>query len=194
MRTALLIFLPLIFLSIPYSDAQEPGKRIYIANDDHTDFMWTADAETYARVFVEMLDFHLKLADETADNIMPYRNRFNCDGSYWLWCYEQRKSPAEFAKLIARIKDGTISAPLNAVVSCYGGQPAEGVLRGMYYSGRLERKHDLQFPLAVAMENQTLPLGLTSLFAGSGAKFSWRGVCPACMVHTNNERPSQAYR
>ena len=24
-------------------------KRIYIANDDHTDFMWTADADTYAR-------------------------------------------------------------------------------------------------------------------------------------------------
>ena len=186
MRTALLIFLPLVFLSIPYSGAQELEKRIYIANDDHTDFMWTADAETYAKVFVEMLDFHLKLADETADNIMPFRNRFNCDGSYWLWCYEQRKSPAEFAKLIARIKDGTISAPLNAVVSCYGGQPAEGVLRGMYYSGRLERKQDLRFPLAVAMENQTLPLGLASLFAGSGAKYSWRGVC-GCATKMNQK-------
>lgn len=182
MRHAGLIFLSIvlpsfILLSRPHANAQEPAKRIYIANDDHTDFMWTADAETYARVFVEMLDFHLKLADDTASNALPYRDRFNCDGSYWLWCYEQRKSPAEFAKLIARIKDGTISAPLNAVVSCYGGQPAEAVLRGMYYSGRLERKHDLRFPLAVAMENQTLPLGLTSLFAGSGAKYSWRGVC-----------------
>ena len=177
MKIAVLIFLSLIIFTPSCVDAQEPANRIYIANDDHTDFMWTADAATYARVFVEMLDFHLALADGTADNPMPFRNRFNCDGSYWLWCYEQRKSPEEFARLVERIKDGSISAPLNTVVACYGAQPAEAVLRGLYYSGRLERKHGLQFPLAVAMENQTLPLGLTSLFAGSGAKYSWRGVC-----------------
>ena len=180
------IFLSIIFLSHPRISAQEHQKRIYIANDDHTDFMWTADAEAYANVFVDMLDWHMELANETDHHAPAYRNRFNCDGSYWLWCYEQRKSPAEFAKLIARIKDGTISAPLNAVVSCYGGQPAEGVLRGMYYSGRLERKHDLRFPLAVAMENQTLPLGLTSLFSGSGAKYSWRGVC-GCATKMNQK-------
>ena len=175
--------------------AAEP-RRIYLANDDHTDFMWTADADTYAKVFVEMLDWHLKLADETATNAPPYRNRFNCDGSYWLWNYEQRKTPAEFARLVERIKDGTISAPLNTVVSCYGGQPAEAVLRGMYYAGRLERRHGLRFPMAVAMENQTLPLGLASLFAGSGAKYSWRGVC-GCASKTGNkvlgERPHEIY-
>jgi alpha-mannosidase len=151
--------------------------RIYLANDDHTDYMWTADAATYAGVFVEMLDFHLKLADETAQNPAPYRNRFNADGSLWLSTYEQRKTPAEFARLIARIRDGTISVPLNTLVSCYGGQPVEAVLRGMYYAGRIERAHGLRFPLAIAMENQTLPLGLASLFAGAGARYSWRGVC-----------------
>ncbi len=157
--------------------AQETPKRIYIANDDHTDFMWTADADTYANVFVEMLDHHLRLAEETKNNPAPYRNRFNADGSYWMWNYEHRKSDAEFAKLIQAIKDGTISVPLNPLVSCYGGQPTEAVLRGLYYAGRIERKHDLRFELATAMENQTLPLGLASLFAGSGAKYSWRGVC-----------------
>jgi alpha-mannosidase len=156
--------------------AAEP-KRIYLANDDHTDFMWSADADTYANVFVDMLDYHLKLADETATNPAAYRNRFNCDGSYWLWNYEQKKTPAEFARLIEHIKDGTISAPLNTLVSCYGAQPAEAVLRGMYYSGRLERKYNLRFKLALAMEDQTLPLGLASLFAGAGAQYSWRGVC-----------------
>ncbi|MBX7123772.1 MAG: hypothetical protein K1X42_16715 [Opitutaceae bacterium] len=153
--------------------------RIYIANDDHTDLLWTADEETYAKAFIGMLDFHLKLADDTAANPPPYRNRFNCDGSYWIWNYEQRKSPEEFARLIARIREGTISVPLNLVVSCYGGQPLEAILRGMAYSGRLEREHGLHFPLAVAMENQTLPLGLASVFAGCGARYSWRGVC-AC--------------
>ena len=50
--------------ALPGSTPAQP-RRIYLANDDHTDFMWTADTETYAKVFVEMLDFHLALADET---------------------------------------------------------------------------------------------------------------------------------
>jgi alpha-mannosidase len=176
----------LLLASLASATAAEPPKRIYIANDDHTDFMWTADADTYARTFVEMIDWHLKLADETAGNESAYRNRFNCDGSYWLWNYEQRKTPAEFARLIGRIKDGTISAPMNLVVSCYGGQPAEAVLRGMYYAGRLERRHGLKFRMAVAMEDQTLPLGLASLFAGAGAQYSWRGVC-GCASRLDNK-------
>ena len=172
-------------MGLPLTNAAEP-TRIYLSNEEHTDFMWTADADTYGDAFVEMLDFHLKLADETAGNAPAYRNRFNTDGSYWLWNYEQKKPPAEFARLIARVKDGTIGSPLNTLVSCYGGQPAEAVLRGMYYAGRLERRHGLRFPLAVAMENQTLPLGLASLFAGSGARYSWRGVC-GCASTLSNE-------
>lgn len=171
-------------------------KRFYIANDDHTDYMWTADADTYGRVFVEMLDFHMDLADETASNPVAFQNRFNADGSYWIWEYEHRKTPAEFQRLIGRIKDGTISVPLNLVVSCYGGQPVEAVLRGMYYAGRLERRHGLRLPLATAMENQTLPLGLASLFAGSGATYSWRGVC-GCASRISNKilavRPREIY-
>ena len=31
--------------------------------------------------------------------------------------------------------------------------------------------------MAVCQENATIPLGLASLWAGSGAKYSWRGVC-----------------
>ena len=165
------------WILVALSAAAEPSKRIYIANDDHTDFMWSADADTYANCFVDLLDYHLKLADETATNAPDFRNRFNCDGSYWVWTYEQKKSPAEFARLISRIKDGTISVPLNTLVSCYGAQPVEAVLRGLYYPGRLERRYDFRVTLAAAMENQTLPLGLTSLFAGAGAKYSWRGIC-----------------
>ncbi len=175
------------------SAAEPEPKRIYIANDDHTDFMWSADADTYADVFVDMLDFHLKLADDTAGNPPEYRNRFNTDGSAWLLAYEQKKSPADFSRLIERIKDGTISAPLNTLVSCYGGQPVEAVLRGMYYAGRLERRHGLRFPMAIAMENQTLPLGLASLFAGAGAKYSWRGVC-GCASELGNQKLAQRPR
>ncbi len=151
--------------------------RIYLINDDHTDYMWTTDADTYNAVFVDMLDYYLRLADETASNPSPYQSRFNADGSYWLWQYEHQKSPAEFARLMQRVKDGHISAPLNTLVSCYGAQPTEAVLRGMDYAGRLERRYDVRFPVAIAMENQTLPLGLASLWAGSGARYSWKGIC-----------------
>ncbi|MEI7732321.1 MAG: glycoside hydrolase [Verrucomicrobiota bacterium] len=176
-KLILLLTVPLLLAAHSWSQAQP--TRIYLANDDHTDYMWTADAETYNAVFVDMLDYYLKLTDDTATNAAPYQSRFNADGSYWLWQYERRKSPADFARLISRMKDGHLSAPMTTLVSCYGGQPVEAVLRGMYYAGRLERRYDLRFPLAVAMENQTLPLGLSSLWAGAGAKYSWRGVC-AC--------------
>ena len=38
--------------------AAEP-KRLYIANDDHTDYMWTADAETYAGAIALVNEFSL---------------------------------------------------------------------------------------------------------------------------------------
>jgi alpha-mannosidase len=170
--------------------------RIYLANDDHTDYLWTADAETYNAVFVDMLDYYLRLAEETKDNPAPYRSRFNADGSFWLWQYERRKSPADFERLMARVKDGAISAPMTTLASCYGGQPMEAVLRGMYYAGRLERRFALRFPVALAMENQTLPLGLASLWAGAGARYTWRGVCGCASKISNQvlgQRPHEIY-
>ena len=38
--------------------AAEP-TRLYIANDDHTDYMWTADAETYAGAIALVNEFSL---------------------------------------------------------------------------------------------------------------------------------------
>lgn len=194
--TRYLLILSLLIAAADISATAAEQKRIYIANDDHTDYLWTADADTYGRVFVEMLDWHMKLADETAGNPPAYRNRFNTDGSFWLWNYEHRKTAAEFERLIGRIKDGTISSPLNPLVLTYGAQPVEAVLRGMYYPGRLERRYNLRFPLATAMEDQTLPLGLASLFAGAGAQYSWRGVC-ACATKIEktvlDKRPREIY-
>jgi alpha-mannosidase len=193
-RLAALALLAAAAFAAPVS-AAEP-TRIYIGNDDHTDYMWATDADTYDNLFVEMLDFHLDLLEQTKAKPSPFRNRFNTDGSLWLWHYERKKSPAEFARLIQAIKDGYISSPLNTIVGCYGGQPTEAVLRGMYYAGRLERRHGLRFPLATATENQTLPLGLASLFAGAGARYTWRGVC-GCASRIPNavlaERPHEVY-
>ncbi len=160
-------------------------KRIYLAPDDHTDYMWTLDEEGYRRAFIEMLDYYLDQIDATASNPPPYQARWNCDGSFWLWTYERNKSPQEFERLIARVRDGHISVPLTALSPCYGGQPAEAVLRGMYYAGTLERRYGLRLPLAYTIEDQTMPFGLGALWAGAGAKYSWHGIC-ACASRMKN--------
>ena len=169
-------------------------KRIYLANDEHTDYFWTADDVTYRAAFLGMLDFYMAQAESTASNPVDSRGRFNADCSLWMWEYERNKTPAQFARLMNHVRAGDISMPLNAAVICYGGSPAEAVLRSMYYAGRLERRFALRFPLAVAMENQTLPGGLVSLWAGSGAKYSWRGVCGCASRTAYTPRPREIYR
>ena len=131
----------------------------------------------YRDAFIHMIDYYLDLADATQSNLPEHQSRWNCDGSFWLWVYEKNKSKAEYDRLISRVKSGHMSFPLNALVVCLGGVPAEAVLRGMYYAGKIERRENLRFRMAISMENQTLPLGLASLWAGAGARFSWKGIC-----------------
>ncbi len=182
----------LAVLTITSAVAQE--RRIYIAPDDHTDYMWTGDEETYRRSFVRMLDYYLDQADKTAREPSAFQGRWHADGSFWLRTYEQEKTPAEFARLIARVKDGHISFPMNALVSTYGGTPTEAVLRGMYYAGSLERRFDVKIPLAIAMEDQTMPYGLGALWAGAGAKYSWKGICGcATKITQYGVRPHDIY-
>lgn len=157
--------------------AQSPAKRIYIAPDDHTDYFWSAGEATYRAAFLEMIDYYLNLADSTQGNRIEHQSRWNCDGSFWLWTYEKNRTQTQFQRLISRIRDGHISAPLNALVVCLGGAPAEAVLRGMYYAGKIERRENIRFSMAISMENQTLPYGLASLWAGAGARYSWKGIC-----------------
>jgi alpha-mannosidase len=157
--------------------AHASPKLIYIAPDDHTDYFWKGDEETYRQAFLEMIDYYLDLADATDTEPLEYQSRWNCDGSYWIWTYEKNRSAADFERLIGRIKDGHISFPLNALVVSLGGAPTEAILRGMYYAGTIERRYDLRVPLAISMENQTLPFGLGGLWSGAGAKYSWKGIC-----------------
>jgi alpha-mannosidase len=157
--------------------AQLTPKRIYIAPDDHTDYFWAAGEAEYQQAFVEMLDYYLDLADATASEPSEHQSRWNCDGSFWMWTYEKNKSAADFQRLINHIRSGHISVPLNVLCVCLGGAPTEAVLRGMYYSGQIERRYNVRFSLAYGIENVAQPYGLVSLWTGSGAKYSWKGVC-----------------
>jgi alpha-mannosidase len=171
-----------------FSPANAQQKKIYLANDDHTDYMWTGDEETYKKAFSEMLDYYIKLNDSTAH--LPYnqQSKWNCDGSYWVYNYRQTRTKEQFDKLIKQIKEGKITVPLNSMIVLMGAAPAEATIRDMYYSGSLIRKYGLDLSLVLNMEDQVLPLGLSSLWAGSGAKYSWKGVCACATKVTGLER------
>lgn len=174
--------------------ALQERLRVYLGPDDHTDYLWSTDEEGYRQAFLAMLDHYLDRIDATAGEPPDHQARWNCDGSLWLWTYERNRSPEAFERLLERIRDGHVSVPLNPLVVCPGGMPAEAVLRGMYYAGRIERRHGLRFHLAIAMENQTLPYGLASLWAGSGARWSWKGICRcATRVRGAGEQPHELF-
>jgi alpha-mannosidase len=183
-------------LHVNVAEAQGTVKRIYIAPDDHTDYYWSADGDAYRKAFLDMLDYYLDQIDATINNRTEHQARWNCDGHFWLWTYEKNRTPQQFQRLIDRIRSGHISVPLNALVVLYGGMPAEAAIRSMYYPGRLERRYNIRFQLAYSMENQTLPYGIASIWAGAGAKYSWKGIC-ACATTVpfikTQKRPHEIY-
>lgn len=183
-----------LLLSLAVTGLHAQQKRIYIALDDHTDFMWTSNTEGYRDAFLETLDYYIDLNDQTARQPYPYQNKWNCDGSYWVHIYEQNRSPEQFDRLIKQIREGRITVPFTSLSSVMGIAPMEATLRDMYYGGRLQRRYGLDLTLAINMEDQVLPLGLSSLWAGSGAKYSWRGVC-ACVTQVAglDNRPHEIY-
>ncbi|MCB9274522.1 MAG: T9SS type A sorting domain-containing protein [Lewinellaceae bacterium] len=172
-------------------------NHIYLANDNHTDYFWSGNAQDYVGVALNEIDYYVAQADATANLASPYQSRYNLDGAWYAYTYKQHRTPEQFGQLISCMQSGHISLPYNFFVSTYGGQPTEAVLRGMYWPARLERDYGLNLTMAVAMENQTLPLGLSSLWAGSGVKYSWKGVCgcasPVASENLQN-RTHQIYR
>jgi alpha-mannosidase len=180
------------FLILQSTPAQQ--RKIYLAQDDHTDYMWSADEEGYRKAFLETLDYYIKLNDSTANEPYPFQSKWNCDGSYWVYEYQKNRSQEQFTRLIDQIRDGRITVPLNTLPEVLGIAPLELTLRDMYYAGTLERKYGLDLDLVINMEDQVLPLGLSSLWAGSGARYSWRGVCDcATKVKGLYSRPHEIY-
>ena len=153
----------LVVFTIPILPSAAQQKRIYLAPDDHTDYMWTADEETYRDAILQMLDYYLDLNDRTASEPYPFQSKWNCDGSYWLYLYGRHRSPEQWGRLLEQIRQGRITVPRNTMISVMGVAPLEATLRDMYYSGSMEREYGLPFPIALSMEDQVLPLGLSSL-------------------------------
>ncbi|MEP7145185.1 MAG: hypothetical protein ABI707_20030, partial [Ferruginibacter sp.] len=178
MRFTGLLFMILTMSAFSPETIFAQQKKLYIANGDHSDYVYTADEATYRTAYINQLDYYINLMETQNDTILPqFRHRYNCDNSLWVYEYEKAKSVVDFQRLIQKIKTGYITVPFNPLVPLYGGQNAEIALRGMYYGGYLERKYGIKIDIAQAVENQTLPLGINSLWAGVGAAYSWRGIC-----------------
>jgi alpha-mannosidase len=178
----------------PAARSAAAGNRYYIGNDDHTDYMWSGDDNTYRLAFGRMLDYYMTQAETTSTYPADAQGRFNCDGSVWVSEYERTHTGAQFDRLVSHLRDGSITMPLNTLVQLYGAMPAEAVLRSFYYAGRLERREGLRFPMVIPMEDQTLPGGVASLWAGAGASYAWKGIC-ACNTPVNvTSRPRAIYR
>jgi alpha-mannosidase len=180
MKKLLLIAL----LCFTFQTFSQEKKRLYLGNDTHTDWMYNGDYDKWKQYIFDMTDFYLGLGEGTIKEKPEARSKWNYDSSIWLYMLEKHKSPEYFNRVLAQLKNNQASVPYNFILPAYGATPAEAVIRGMYYSGYLERKYGLDIDIAVAQENATIPLGLSSIWAGSGVKYSWKGVCN-CATYTN---------
>jgi len=173
----------------------QPVSKVYLAPDDHTDFIWTDTESNYEGYWTSMLDYYVTQADAHLGNTEQFQSRFTTDGTYWLKTYEKKRTAPQFQHLMERVQSGHISSPMSPLTVAQGMLPAEIALRQLYYAGKLERRWNVRFPLAGAMENQTMPFGVGSLWAGSGAKYIWHGVCFCdTQVPQLGERARHIYR
>jgi alpha-mannosidase len=163
---------------------QEPVKHLYLGNDTHTDLMWNGDEEKWYKMNLDMARFYLQLGENTRDNPPEAQSKWNYDVAWTLYMLEKNAPEEFFNRIIGQIKNGQASVPYNFTLPVYGASTMESVLRSFYFAGRFERKYHIDIDLAICQENATIPLGLASLWAGSGAKYSWRGVCN-CATHIN---------
>lgn len=191
--TSTVVLLTAFSLSL-FSQDTANYKRLYMGNDTHVDLMYNGDEEKWSKLILEMADFYLGLGESTQKEEPRKQSKWNYDCAYWLYVLEKKTPPQYFDRIIAQLKNQQASVPYNFTLPIYGAFTPEMILRSFYYGGYLERKYGIDVDIAVCQENATVPLGLASLWAGSGAKYSWKGVCNcASKTKTVGHRHSDMY-
>ena len=187
--------LPLLCVVVTMlSAAPVAAHRVYMVNDNHTDYGWNDTVAHYEASMLSELDYYRDRIDATAGRPPAEQARFNADCWYYLYLYQHNRTPAQFQDLINKMLDGHITVPLNPFVTLYGALSTEAAIRGGYYPGRMERQYGLGFRLAQAMENQTIPWGLASLWARSQAKYTWKGICACATQAPYGDRTDDVFR
>lgn len=194
MYKALVVFCLLAGFYLNASSQEDSLKRLYLGNDTHTDLMWNGDEETWTEWTREMAEFYVTFSERSANRPREQQVKWNYDAAWCLYTLEKNTDPDFFGRVISQIQRGQASVPYTFTLPVYGGFTAETILRSFYYGGYLERKFDIDVDLAIAMENSVVPLGLASLWAGSGAKYSWKGVCNcATKIDVKGQRDHEMY-
>jgi alpha-mannosidase len=175
--------------------ARAHAHRVYLMNDNHTDYGWNATTDAYEASMLSELDYYRGRIDATAANPAAEQARFNADCWYYLYLYQKNRTGPQFQDLVNKMISGHITVPLNPFVTLYGALPTEAAIRAGYYPGRIERQFPgVQFLLAQDMENQTNPWGIASLWAGSRAKYTWKGICGCVTQAPYANRTDEAFR
>jgi alpha-mannosidase len=184
-RSRIMLIFGLLLLATNLALIHRPAGAhdVYIMNDNHTDYGWNATTDVYDEAMAAEIDYYLNQIEQFANEPPETQARFSADCWWYLYNYEKKRSPVLFDRLIEAIRSGHITVPLNPFVLLYGAMSTEAAIRAGYYPGRMERKYGIRFRLAANIENQTSPWGLASLWAGSGAEYSWKGVC-GCATDT----------
>ncbi|MBI3784223.1 MAG: hypothetical protein HY270_12575, partial [Deltaproteobacteria bacterium] len=162
--------------------------HVYMMNDNHTDYGWNDTVSNYESAMLSELDYYIARVAATSGAPAAEQARYNCDGWYWLWLYKQNRTASQYQALIDDMQSGHITAPLNPMVTLYGALQTEAAIRAGYYPGKLQRQYGSPFLLAQAIENETIPWGISSIWAGSGAKYTWKGICGCATAGTNGNR------
>jgi alpha-mannosidase len=150
---------------------------VYLMNSNHTDYNWNGTAAQYDAAMLSELDYYLQQIVATAGAPFEEQARYTPDNWYWMYLYENNRTPVQFEQLVDAMRSGHITVPLNPFVTLYGALPTEAVIRAGYYPGRIARRYALELPLAENIENHTSPWGLASVWAGSGVRYTWKGGC-----------------
>ena len=170
------------------------AQRLYLANDNHTDYGWNATTEQFDASMLAELDYYLDRIDATTKAPSDEQARFNADCWWYLRLFEMNRTTAQFERLIRAIRSGHITVPLNPFVDLFGAFPTEAAIRAGYYPGRIERRYGVSFALANYMENTTIPWGLASVWAGSNVRYSWKGICACNSEAPWGERTDEVFR
>jgi alpha-mannosidase len=157
--------------------SQAAGHDVYLMNSNHTDYNWNATTAQYDAAMLAELDYYLQQIADTSGSPPEEQARYVPDNWWFLWLYEHDRTAEQFDRLIDAIRSGYITIPLNPFVILYGALPTEAAIRAGYYPGRIARRYGLEFLLAENIENHTNPWGIASLWAGSGVRYTWKGVC-----------------
>jgi alpha-mannosidase len=155
------------------------AHTIYVANDDHTDYGWNDTTTAYDASLLAQMDFFLDQIAATAANTPAEQARFSADIWYYLWLYQHNRTVPQFQRAMDAMKSGHLTVALNPFVVLFGALPTEAAIRAGNWPGRLERQFGVPFLTAQEMENDTIPWGIAQIWAASGVKYSWKGIC-AC--------------